>query len=126
MLDLDDLNAKIEKTGARFLLLSLMRGHLPDMHVLMQIVQVHNLILIEDCAHTMGAAGDGQKSGNFGMAGCFSMQTYKHMNSGEGGLLVSDDAEFMVRAIIYSGSYMLYRRHLSTKPVSNAASDTRD
>ena len=33
------------------------------------------------------------------------------MNSGEGGLLTSNDEEFMARAIIYSGSYMLYERH---------------
>ena len=33
------------------------------------------------------------------------------MNSGEGGLLTSNDEEFMARAIVYSGSYMLYERH---------------
>ena len=59
----------------------------------------------------MGAQWGKQKSGNFGLAGCFSTQTYKHLNSGEGGLLTSNDEEFMARAIIYSGSYMLYERH---------------
>ncbi len=113
VLDLNDLTAKIESSGARFLLLSLMRGHLPDMVALMRVVETHNLILIEDCAHTMGASWGEQKSGNFGLAGCFSTQTYKHMNSGEGGLLVSDDAEFIARAILLSGSYMLYQRHLA-------------
>jgi dTDP-4-amino-4,6-dideoxygalactose transaminase len=81
------------------------------MDKLMQIVNENNLILIEDCAHTMGAQWKGQRSGNFGLAGCFSTQTYKHLNSGEGGLLTSNDEEFMARAIIYSGSYMLYERH---------------
>jgi len=33
------------------------------------------------------------------------------MNSGEGGLLVTDDEQLIARAIIYSGSYMLYERH---------------
>ena len=88
-----------------------MRGHLCDMERLDSIVRQNNLILIEDCAHTMGAAWNGRKSGNFGLAGCFSTQTYKHLNSGEGGLLTSDDPEFMARAIIMSGSYMLYERH---------------
>ena len=64
-----------------------------------------------DCAHTMGARLNGTRSGSFGLAGCFSTQTYKHLNSGEGGLLVSDDAEFMARATMLSGSYMLYDRH---------------
>ncbi|MCY0092866.1 DegT/DnrJ/EryC1/StrS family aminotransferase [Hoeflea ulvae] len=114
VIDLDDLERKAKQSGARYLLLSNMRGHLVDMERLSGIVQRHGLILIEDCAHTMGAAWNGRKSGNFGLAGCFSTQTYKHLNSGEGGLLTSDDAEFMARAIILSGSYMLYQRHGAT------------
>ena len=59
----------------------------------------------------MGANWNGVRSGNFGLAGCFSTQTYKHMNSGEGGLLTSDDPDFIARATILSGSYMHYGRH---------------
>ena len=88
-----------------------MRGHLCDMDRLVPICDRRGVALIEDCAHTMGATWRGRRSGSFGLAGCFSTQTYKHMNSGEGGLLVSDDAEFMARATILSGSYMLYARH---------------
>ena len=111
VLDLEDLEEKIVATQARFLLISHMRGHLVDMDRLMNVVEANNLILIEDCAHTMGARWKKRKSGNFGMASCFSTQTYKHMNSGEGGLLTSDNSEFMARAIMLSGSYMLYDRH---------------
>ncbi|MDP3525160.1 MAG: aminotransferase class I/II-fold pyridoxal phosphate-dependent enzyme [Hoeflea sp.] len=111
VIDLDDLDRKARSTGARFLLLSNMRGHLADMDRLADLVRRHSMILIEDCAHTMGAAWNGRKSGNFGLAGCFSTQTYKHLNSGEGGLLTSDDPDFMARAILLSGSYMLYERH---------------
>lgn len=111
VIDLEDLERKIASSGARFLLLSYMRGHMPDMDAAMDVIARHGLILIEDCAHTMGASWNGRRSGGFGLAGCFSTQTYKHMNSGEGGLLTSDDAEFMARAIIMSGSYMLYERH---------------
>ncbi len=110
-IDLEDLDGKAVASGARVLLLSHMRGHLPDMEALSAIADRHGLVVIEDCAHTMGATWNSRKSGNFGLAGCFSTQTYKHMNSGEGGLLVSDDAEFMAKAIIMSGSYMLYERH---------------
>ena len=124
VLDLDDLSKKASASDARFLLISHMRGHLVNMDKLMQIVNEFNLILIEDCAHTMGAQWKKQKSGNFGLAGCFSTQTYKHLNSGEGGLLTSNDEEFMARAIIYSGSYMLYERH-SAAPSSEVFSDIR-
>ena len=111
VLDLDDLAQKANSTGARFLLLSHMRGHIVDMNKLMRIVREKNLILIEDCAHTMGAKWGKKKSGNFGLVACFSTQTYKHLNSGEGGLITSDNAEFMARTIILSGSYMFYERH---------------
>ncbi|MEM8581446.1 MAG: aminotransferase class I/II-fold pyridoxal phosphate-dependent enzyme [Pseudomonadota bacterium] len=111
VIDLADLEAKIEASGARTLLLSNMRGHLCDMEALTDLIARYGVTLIEDCAHTMGARWNGQMSGNFGRAGCFSTQTYKHINSGEGGLLTSDDPEFMARAILLSGSYMLYDRH---------------
>jgi dTDP-4-amino-4,6-dideoxygalactose transaminase len=111
VIDLDDLDAKIAKTAPKAMLLSNMRGHLCDMDALMAVLDSHGVPLIEDCAHTMGASWKGRKSGSFGIAGCFSTQTYKHMNSGEGGFLTSDDPEFMARAIMLSGSYMLYERH---------------
>ena len=115
-IDLDDLQEKA-KQGARALLLSNMRGHLSDMTEITRICEEHDLILIEDCAHTMGAEWIGKKSGNFGLAGCFSTQTYKHMNSGEGGLLTSDDPEFMAKAILLSGSYMLFDRHAAAPDI---------
>jgi dTDP-4-amino-4,6-dideoxygalactose transaminase len=44
------------------------------------------------------------------------MQTYKHINAGEGGFLVTDDAQVAARAILLSGSYMLYARHRAAPP----------
>ena len=110
-IDLDDLAAKAGL--ARVLLLSHMRGHICDMDRLMDICTASGLTVIEDCAHTMGAAWNGVPSGRHGLVGCYSCQTYKHVNSGEGGLLVTDDEEVAARAVILSGSYMLYDRHLA-------------
>ncbi|MES2970099.1 MAG: aminotransferase class I/II-fold pyridoxal phosphate-dependent enzyme [Pseudomonadota bacterium] len=124
VIDLADLATKAAASGARVLLLSNMRGHLCDMDRLMDIAAAHQLTVIEDCAHTMGATWQGRKSGNFGLAGCFSTQTYKHMNSGEGGFLTSDDAAFMARAIMLSGSYMMYERH-GAAPDAAAFADIR-
>ena len=112
-IDLDDLECKAG--AARVLLLSHMRGHLTDMDRLMEIACANDLIVVEDCAHTMGAAWKGRPSGRDGLIGCYSTQTYKHMNSGEGGVLVTDDDAVMARAIMLSGSYMLYGRH-GTRP----------
>ncbi|GAB5449640.1 DegT/DnrJ/EryC1/StrS family aminotransferase [Gymnodinialimonas sp.] len=111
VIDLEDLAAKAEASGARVLLLSHMRGHLCDMDRLMEICDAAGITVIEDCAHTMGGAWRGVPSGRHGLFGCYSTQTYKHINSGEGGLLVTDDAEMMAKAIMLSGSYMLFERH---------------
>ncbi len=98
-------------TGARVLLLSHMRGHVAVMPALMALCDRLGLRVVEDCAHTMGAAWDGVPSGRHGVAACYSTQTYKHANSGEGGLLTTDDPGLAARAILLSGSYMLYARH---------------
>lgn len=117
VLDLQDLDAKIRASGAKLLLLSHMRGHQVDMERLCALLDDHDVALIEDCAHTMGAAWNGRKSGSFGRAACFSTQTYKHINSGEGGFLTSDDPDLMARAVFLSGSYMLYQRHRAAPDV---------
>ena len=113
VIDLHDLSAKIASSGAKVLLLSHMRGHICDMDALMLLCNANGVRVIEDCAHTMGATWDGRKSGTFGVAGCYSTQTYKHMNSGEGGLIVTDNPELMARMVMLSGSYMLFDRHLA-------------
>ena len=113
-IDLEDLEAKLGQ--ARVLMLSHMRGHLCDMDRLMALCNGAGVTVIEDCAHTMGAAWRGVPSGRHGLIGCYSTQTYKHMNSGEGGLFVTDDDEVMARATILSGSYMLYGRNGTVPP----------
>ncbi|MEP2642036.1 DegT/DnrJ/EryC1/StrS family aminotransferase [Roseobacter sp.] len=113
-IDLEDLRAKIGH--AKVLLLSHMRGHLCDMDALMAICDAAGVVVVEDCAHTMGAAWNGTPSGRHGRVGCYSCQTYKHVNSGEGGFLVTDDADVAARAVMMSGSYMMYERHLAAPP----------
>lgn len=112
-IDLDDLDAKAAASGAKYFMLSHMRGHLADMDRIMEICTRYGLFLIEDCAHTMGASWNGVKSGTYGDIACFSTQTYKHINSGEGGFLTTHHPDMMARAIMHSGSYMLYERHFA-------------
>ncbi len=109
--DLAHLETMMQTSGSRFFMMSHMRGHLADMEAVVALCEQYGVMLIEDCAHTMGARWNGKKSGTFGSIACFSNQTYKHMNAGEGGFLTSTDPEIMARAIILSGSYMLYERH---------------
>jgi len=115
-IDLADLEQKISASTAKTLLLSHMRGHICDMEALMAICNANGVQVIEDCAHTMGATWRGVMSGRHGVMAAYSTQTYKHMNSGEGGLLISDDDDLMARAVMLSGSYMLFERHLAGPP----------
>lgn len=107
-IDLEDLRAKARASGARHLLLSHMRGHICDMEALTALCHAEGIGLVEDCAHTHGAFWAGRPTGSFGQAGCFSFQSAKHINTGEGGILVTDDPDLAARAILHSGSYMLY------------------
>ena len=99
------------ENGAKYFLLSHMRGHIADMDKIVSICNSMDISLIEDCAHTMGAKWNGVRSGNFGTVSAFSTQTYKHMNSGEGGFLTTNNPELAAKAVVSSGSYMLYDRH---------------
>ena len=118
MTDMADLAFKAATSGAKVFLLSHMRGHIADLEAVKAICDRHCIAIIEDCAHTMGAKWDGQYTGTWGRVGCFSAQTYKHINSGEGGLLVTDDDDVVAQAILMSGCYMMYDQHLS-KPSSD-------
>lgn len=111
LIDIDDLRRKARDSGAGYLMLSHMRGRIADMDAIVAACAEFGVVLIEDCAHTMGARWKGERSGNHGRVACFSTQTYKHMNSGEGGFITTDDEELAARATLLSGSYMLYERH---------------
>jgi dTDP-4-amino-4,6-dideoxygalactose transaminase len=110
--DLGDLEIKTRDSGARIFLISHMRGHISNLEQVKAICDRHDVALVEDCAHTMGARWDGKATGTWGRIGCFSTQTYKHINSGEGGLLVTDDDDVAAQAILMSGCYMMYGQHL--------------
>ncbi|WP_245543727.1 DegT/DnrJ/EryC1/StrS family aminotransferase, partial [Mesorhizobium sp. M00.F.Ca.ET.220.01.1.1] len=72
-MDLDDLSAKIRTSGARHILVSHMRGHLCDMERLMAIASAADVVVIEDCAHTMGSSWNGRKSGKAWTCACESL-----------------------------------------------------
>lgn len=58
----------------------------------------HKLVFIEDCAQSFGTKVNGQFVGTAGSLGCFSLQANKLITCGEGGFLITDDAEFYQRA----------------------------
>lgn len=112
VIDLDDLRNKIT-VDTKVLLLSHMRGHVGNMDEIVKICNSHNIFLIEDAAHSLGILWDGKQTGTIGKIGCYSLQDYKIIRSGEGGIFVTDDDEIAAKAIIYAGSYeKLWKTHL--------------
>ena len=102
-IDIDDFHAKLD--GADAVLISHMRGHTSDMDAIMAAAEARGLPVIEDAAHSLGTLWSGRKIGTIGRIGCFSFQSYKLVNAGEGGMFVTDDPELAARAVIMSGAY---------------------
>ncbi|MGX9354592.1 DegT/DnrJ/EryC1/StrS family aminotransferase [Roseobacteraceae bacterium S113] len=101
--DLRDFEAKLP--GVEAVIISHMRGHTSDMDAIMDLCIAHQVPIIEDAAHSLGTTWHGRNIGTLGRIGCFSFQSYKLVNAGEGGILITDDAELVARAVIMSGAY---------------------
>ncbi len=102
-IDIKDFEAKLPSVDA--VIISHMRGHTSDMDAIMALCDAANIPVIEDAAHSLGTLWHGQKIGMIGKIGCFSFQSYKMVNAGEGGIMITDDADLIARAIIMSGAY---------------------
>ncbi len=103
-IDMADFRAKLAD-GAQAALISHMRGHTSDMDAIMAACDALGVPVIEDAAHSLGTRWDGRKIGTIGKIGCFSFQSYKLVNAGEGGMFITDDPEIAARAVIMSGAY---------------------
>lgn len=109
---LKDLKRKITQTPkASILVVSYMRGRVPDIDEMMSIASEYNIQVVEDCAHTFGATWSSKFSskpkhiGTFGTIGCWSLQTNKAINSGEGGLISTNRTDLAAYLTVATGSY---------------------
>lgn len=101
--DMADFAEKLD--GADAVLISHMRGHTSDMDAIMDLCDAQGIPVVEDAAHSLGTEWHGRKIGTIGKVGCFSFQSYKLVNAGEGGILITDDPEIAARCVIMSGAY---------------------
>jgi dTDP-4-amino-4,6-dideoxygalactose transaminase len=71
-----------------------------DMDVIMQLAKQHNLLVVEDAAHSIDSFHLGKPLGSIGHFGAFSFHETKNIISGEGGMLVVNDKKYIHRAEI--------------------------
>jgi len=76
-------------------------GNPCDMREIMELARSHKIPVIEDCAQAFLARSGGKYVGTFGNIGCFSMQQGKHMTTGEGGMVVSNDDALARRMFLF-------------------------
>jgi perosamine synthetase len=95
-MDMDQVEAKIT-ARTRAIMPVHMFGHPVDMNRLMPLARKHGLRVIEDAAEAHGAQVDGRKVGGVGDMGCFSFYANKIITTGEGGMVVTSDAQLAER-----------------------------
>jgi dTDP-4-amino-4,6-dideoxygalactose transaminase len=103
-IDMDDFAAKLER-DVKAVVISHMRGHTSDMDAIMRLCDARHVPVVEDAAHSLGTLWSGRKIGTIGRIGCFSFQSFKLLNAGEGGMLITSDPDLIARAVIMSGAY---------------------
>ncbi len=76
-------------------------GNPCDMTAIMALANARGIPVVEDCSQAFGATWDGRPVGTFGALGCFSLQQGKHVTTGEGGIVVSNDAALARRVFLF-------------------------
>ena len=76
-------------------------GQSADMDAIMKIAKEHDLIVIEDAAQAHGAEYNGEKVGNLGDMACFSFYPTKNMTTSEGGMITTNNEEFLENAKVF-------------------------
>ncbi len=76
-------------------------GNACDLDAILAIAGRRRLPVIEDACQAHLAEWHGRKVGTYGLGGCFSFQASKNLNSGEGGAILSDDADFYERCYAF-------------------------
>ncbi len=76
-------------------------GNPCEMTAICKLAEKYNLPIVEDCAQAFLATHHGKQVGSFGAVGCFSMQQGKHITTGEGGMVVTNDADLARRMFLF-------------------------
>jgi len=84
------------------LILTHLYGMSADIIKIAEICKLHGVYLIEDAAESLGATFNGKHTGTFGEFGVYSFNGNKILTTSGGGMLISDNAECIKKAMFYS------------------------
>ena len=98
-------------------------GQPAEMPAILDVAKRHGLAVVEDCAQAYDARCHGQLVGTFGDVACFSLQQSKHITSGEGGIVATDDPAVYERAVLYANCGMPWYRYDLEAPRSEPVGD---
>ena len=108
-LDPEDVRRKITPRTRAIMVVHLY-GHPADMDAIIAIAREHDLFVIEDCAEAFGSRIRGQHVGTFGDIATFSFFGNKTVTTGEGGMVVTNDATLYDRAVHFKGQGLAKHR----------------
>lgn len=91
-IDADDIEHRITARTKAIIPVHML-GNPCDMDRIMKIAKKHNLVILEDSCQAAGASYKGKKIGTIGNMGAFSLNVFKTINSGDGGLIVTNDSQ---------------------------------
>ena len=77
-------------------------GNAADMDAIMDIARKHNIKVIEDCAQSYMCYYKGRLAGTIGDIGCFSVNDFKHISAGDGGMCIMNDDELYKKAFRFA------------------------
>ena len=91
-IDPDALDACLRRQAVNAVLPVHAFGGMADMRAVLEVAARYGVPVIEDAACALGADLDGRQAGAWGVMGCFSLHPRKSVTTGEGGLVVTNDA----------------------------------
>jgi len=95
-LDVDSIKCKISERTKAIIVVDLF-GHPYNYKAINALAKEHNIVVIEDASQAPGSTYDGKYAGTLGDIGVFSLNYHKHIHSGEGGIIVTNDDELCNR-----------------------------
>lgn len=77
-------------------------GNSAEMDEIMRIAKKHNVYVIEDCAQSYCCTYKGKYAGTYGDIGCFSVNDFKHISAGDGGMIITNNEELYQKALMFA------------------------